>query len=177
MKHRPTRTAVFVVATLGLTMGAIVIGAGSANAVASNWRCTSITSSYPPNTVYGTNCQGSGGGTGWVHPGAGGRDRVPVHQLHRRRGVPSLSLCSLLRRHRQRLRRSYLEPGEHRRLFRAERAGWPVTIGAAPCQRPSGKGSGAIVVIGPVAEQDALAVAGRSLARPYICRLIIFKVT
>jgi hypothetical protein len=65
MKHRPTRTAVFVVATLGLTMGAIVIGAGSANAVASNWRCTSITSSYPPNTVYGTNCQGSGGGTGW----------------------------------------------------------------------------------------------------------------
>jgi hypothetical protein len=65
MRHRHTRKAVTVVATAGLTMGAIIIGAGSAHAVASNWGCTSITF-YSPSAVYGTHCQGSGSGTGWM---------------------------------------------------------------------------------------------------------------
>jgi hypothetical protein len=69
MKHRPTRTAVSVAATLGLTLGATAIGAGTAHAVESHWGCTSLTPVYPPyypyGSVSGTNCQGSGGGTGW----------------------------------------------------------------------------------------------------------------
>jgi uncharacterized membrane protein len=68
MKHRHSRTAAAIVATLGRTTGAIVIGASSANAVASTWRCTSVTPTGADGSglVAGTNCQGSGGGTGWI---------------------------------------------------------------------------------------------------------------
>jgi hypothetical protein len=67
MKHRHSRTAATIVATLGLTMGAIVIGASSANAVESHWGCTSLapTGAYGSGMISGANCQGSGGGTGW----------------------------------------------------------------------------------------------------------------
>jgi len=46
-------------------MGGTIIGAGSAHAVASAWQCYYLTPSYPPNTVAGSFCEGSGGGTGW----------------------------------------------------------------------------------------------------------------
>ena len=64
MKHRHTRIAVAAVATLGLAMGATVIGAGSAQAVSSLWQCHVISSSGP-GVVLGYTCVGSGGGTGW----------------------------------------------------------------------------------------------------------------
>ncbi len=69
MKHRHSLTAATVVVTLGLTTGALVIGAGSANAVASNWGCTSLapTGAYGSGMVYGSHCQGRGSGTGWFN--------------------------------------------------------------------------------------------------------------
>jgi hypothetical protein len=64
VKHRRTRGAATAVAILGLTMGAIIVGAGSAHAVGADWGCTTV-SGYA-STAYGTHCQGYGGGTGWL---------------------------------------------------------------------------------------------------------------
>jgi hypothetical protein len=66
MKHRHTRIAVAAAATLGLTMGATIIGAGSAQAVASTWHCRALSGAGPPNAISGFTCNGLGGGTGWL---------------------------------------------------------------------------------------------------------------
>jgi hypothetical protein len=53
-------------------MGATIIGAGSAQAVVSTWRCQVVSSPLVNGAAYGTSCTGNGGtGTGWLaQPGA-----------------------------------------------------------------------------------------------------------
>lgn len=73
MKYRHTRTAVTAVAALGLAMGATIIGAGSAQAVDSTWRCQVVSSPLVNGAANGSSCTGVGTGTGWLaQPGADG---------------------------------------------------------------------------------------------------------
>lgn len=73
MKHRLTRTAASAAVTLGLAAGVTVVAAGSAQAVASNWLCGSLTT--PSGGVVYGNCVGAGymgTGTGWFEIYIGG---------------------------------------------------------------------------------------------------------
>lgn len=73
MKHRLARTAATAAATFGLAAGVTVMAAGSAQAVASNWLCGSLTTPSG-GVVYGV-CAGAGyegTGTGWFEIYTGG---------------------------------------------------------------------------------------------------------
>ncbi len=78
MKHGIIRMAA-AAASLGLAAGVTLTGAGSAQAVASNWLCDTLS---PPSggTVFGGHCQGLGGGTGWFQVYIGGGAYMIVYR-------------------------------------------------------------------------------------------------
>jgi hypothetical protein len=74
MKHRFIRTAATAATTLGLAAGVTFVAAGSAQAVASNWLCNTL-SPASGGVVYGTGCVGAGvngTGVGWFEIYVGG---------------------------------------------------------------------------------------------------------
>src|SRR5271170_6217569 len=67
MKHRCTRIAVTAAAALGLAVGAIITGAGSAHAAGSVWNCNDLTPSLSvPGQVVGSFCQVGVQGEGFL---------------------------------------------------------------------------------------------------------------